>query len=293
MKSSITQLVVGYSFKPRLGVQANIPLISREYRRIEDGVPVRGDVGGIGYVSFLGRFSPLSRTVGSVLVHVELFAGLKTPTGDGGPLSEGLVGHDDDHDDHDGDDPDGHHDDHDGDDHRAVRLAGATRGSSAPQLRSAGHAMEEHESSVHGHDLALGSGSVDGLFGASAHASWKRLFVDAALQYAVRGNGDFSYEYANALTWETSPGVYLVARDAWTAALGFVVSGENKGRDHQKGMLVDDSAITAVYVGPELGLTWTDALHAGFAADLPVMQKVTGTQIVADYRLRAGLTWRF
>lgn len=279
MKSSITQLVIGYQFTPRLAAEVNVPLISREYRRLEEGVVRRGDVGGIGDVSLLARFTPWSRVGSTTMVQMEMFAGLKVPTGDSDLLSEELAPHHGEDDDH-GEDE--HHDDH-GDEHDA-----ATYGRPGPR-----HGGEEHASAIHGHDLALGSGSVDGLFGLNLVASWKRLFALASVQYAVRGNGDYSYEYANDLNWQVGTGVYVLASGPWTASAGFVTSGLNKGRDHQQGRLLDDTALTSVFLGPDFAVTWSDAFHARVAVDLPLEQDTTGRQIVADYRIRAGLGWRF
>jgi hypothetical protein len=283
LQSSITQIVVGYAITPKIAVQANIPLISREYRRIEDGA-VRGDESGLGDVSLIARYSPLSRLFAEALVHVEVFAGIKTPTGDSDRLSEEL---EEDH--HEGE----HEEDqggHSSEEH-AVRGQPGSAGVTV-RPRHADH-EHEHESAVHGHDLALGSGSVDGVFGVTLHGSWKRLFANASLQYVVRGNGDFGYEYDDDLTWELSPGVYVVTHHDWTASLRGVLSGEDKGKDRQKGEVMDDTAITAVYLGPGAGLTWRDSLHVTFAADLPMHQDVSGRQIVADYRLRGGLVWHF
>ena len=109
----------------------------------------------------------------------------------------------------------------------------------------------------------------------------------------MRGNGGFSYEYANDLSWEVGPGFYLVAEHEWTTAVRFVVSGENKGRDHQKGTLLNDTALNAVYLGPAVSMTWSDSLHGDLSVELPVEQDTTGKQIVADYRLKAGVSWRF
>src|SRR5262245_12006286 len=47
-------------------------------------------------------------------------------------------------------------------------------------------ADEEEESAIHGHDITLGSGSVDGIVGGQLFWSWRRLFVTAAGQYAIR-----------------------------------------------------------------------------------------------------------
>jgi len=263
VKSSITQLVVGYSFTSWIGVQANVPLISREYRRVEGGEPVRGDASGLGDVSFVVRGSPFSGNIGEALLHVELLAGVKTPTGDSDRLAEELA-------------------------------APEEFGSLEPAaLRSRSPRHKEHESAVHGHDLALGSGSVDGIFGASMHGSWKRAFLAVQMQYALRGNGDFGYTYANDFTWQTGAGFYAITEDSHTAALQFTVSGEKKDKDVQFGMVSDDTATTAVYVGPGVSLTWKDVLTGQLTVDIPVRQDETETQIVADYRLRGGLTWRF
>ncbi|MFN2426302.1 MAG: hypothetical protein ABR587_07630 [Candidatus Binatia bacterium] len=291
MTSSITQLVVGYQLTRNFGVQANVPLIAREYRRLENGVPTRGDVGGLGDISLIGRYAPVSRAVGSVLVHVEMFGGLKVPTGDSDRLSEELAHGDDGHGDgHDDGHGDGHDDGH-GDGHEHDH-GGAALAAPFPSDRTPRHEEHEHASTIHGHDIALGTGSVDGVFGLTLYADWKRLFGRALVQYVVRGNGDFSYEYANDLTWEVSPGFYMVASHNWTAALRFVISGENKGRDHHQGMLVDN-ALTNLYLGPGFMMTWSDAFYGDFALDLPVVQDTTGRQLVADYRLRLGVGWRF
>ena len=45
------------------------------------------------------------------------------------------------------------------------------------------------ESGIHGHDLALGSGSYDGIIGTSVFGEWKRLFATASVQYAIRSAG--------------------------------------------------------------------------------------------------------
>lgn len=263
MRSSITQLVAGYSPTSWLAVQANVPLISREYRRLEDGVATRGDSSGLGDISFLVRAAPFSGPVGSALAHVEVLAGVKTPTGDSDRLAEEL-------------------------DEEPEEAMLATDGTRPARPRHSGH-----PSAVHGHDLALGSGSTDAIVGGNLHVSWKRVFVAAQLQYAIRTKGSYGYRYDNDLIWIGGPGFYLVTDHRWTASFQFVVSGENKGKDTQYGLPANDTAITAVYLGPGVGVTWLDHLNASLAVDLPVVQDVSGMQIVPNYRLRGGLTWRF
>lgn len=146
---------------------------------------------------------------------------------------------------------------------------------------------------IGGHDLALGSGSYDGLVGTSFFARWKRLFATASVQYAIRSEGDFQHQYANDLMWFGGPGVYLALEDNYTLSLDFVISGESKGKDTFAGVPDEDSAETLLYVGPEVSFTWGSRLSAMVGADLPVYRDNSGTQVMPDYRVRAAVTWRF
>lgn len=146
---------------------------------------------------------------------------------------------------------------------------------------------------IGGHDLALGSGSYDGIVGTSAMARWKRLFMTANLQYAIRSEGSFQHRYANDLTWSGGPGAYLVMNHQCTLAVQAVISGETKGKDKFSGVPDDDSAETLWYAGPQLNFTWKSRLSAQLGADLPVSIYGSGVQLMPDYRVHAALTWRF
>jgi hypothetical protein len=149
------------------------------------------------------------------------------------------------------------------------------------------------ESGIGGHDLALGSGSFDGIIGASVSTRWKRLLLNGGVQYAIRTKGDFGHQYANDLTWSAGPGVYLALTHKHTLTLQAVVSGETKGKDTFGGVPDGDSAETLVAAGPQIGFTWSDRLSATLGVDVPLSIDNTGVQVVPDYRLRAALTWRF
>ena len=146
---------------------------------------------------------------------------------------------------------------------------------------------------IGGHDLALGSGSYDGVVGTGVSAQGVRFFVNASAQYAIRTEGDFGHRYANDLTWSGGPGVILLSTDRAKLGLQFLVSGEGKGRDTVHGVPDQDSAASAIYVGPQWSFAWNNRLSAQFGADLPVNYSNTGTQVVVDYRLRAAIHWRF
>ena len=149
------------------------------------------------------------------------------------------------------------------------------------------------DSGIAGHDLALGSGSFDGIVGTSLSARWKKLFATGTVQYAIRSEGDFGNQYGNDLTWSGGPGVYLALNDDYTVTLQALVSGETKGKDTFFGVPDDDSAATIVYVGPPIGFTWASRFSALVGVDLPVSIHNTGVQVVPDFRVRAAVSVRF
>jgi hypothetical protein len=153
-------------------------------------------------------------------------------------------------------------------------------------------ANPETESGIHGHDLALGSGSVDGLLGLDLFWSRERAFFLASLFYAIRGEGAFDYRYANDLQWAVGPGVLVWRGLESQVAVQALVSGETKGQDEQQGTTLDDTAATTLYVGPGLNLGWKQ-LEAEATVEVPVITHRTGVQIAPDVRVRGGLRWRF
>ena len=272
LDSVITQVVLGWQLVPRLGVQLNLPFIYRDFRRIENGRGTDGTVGGFGDMSLLANALAYSAPVGEQgLFRLNLLGGLKLPTGDSALLAEEL-------------DEDGH--------------AHAAAGVSAAHVFRPRHvtgpgAAAGTENAVHGHDLALGSGSVDGLVGGDLLLSWRRVFFSGLLQYAIRGEGSFDYRYANDLVFAAGPGVWAWLGHESTLAVQAVFSGETKGNDTLAGEPADDTAVTMLYLGPRLTGTWETSWSAELAADLPVLRHNTALQVVPDYRIRAAAVWRF
>lgn len=267
--SSITQILLGYNVTPRFGVQLNLPIISRTFRRVEDGGIVHDDETGFGDLSLLGTANAFSRVGDETVFRLTLLGGLKLPSGDSSRLGEELE--------------EGHH-------HASGVVIKHGPSEPGEPAETPGGALE---SGIHGHDLALGSGSVDGLIGAQVFWSWRRLFATLGAQYAIRTEGDFDYRYANDLTWTGGPGVMALLEHNYSLGLQAVVTGETKGKDELDGVPADDTGITALYAGPEVTFTWGSSLGADLVLDVPVVQHNTALQIVADYRVRAGFTWHF
>jgi hypothetical protein len=149
------------------------------------------------------------------------------------------------------------------------------------------------ESGIHGHDLALGSGSWDGIVGASTYYRYQRTFATASVQYSLRTTGDYGYRYANTLSWEVGAGGYLLLEHQGTLALELVISGDCKGTDTFQGQDAIDTGMNAIYLGPKIIGTWGEKLSADFGVDLPVRLQNTALQAVPDLRIRGGITWRF
>ena len=154
-------------------------------------------------------------------------------------------------------------------------------------------AEKDVQSVIHGHDLSLGSGSHDVIFGASTFLHHERLYVLADAQYALRSEGDFDYRYADDLLFQLSPGVFLVTEHDFVAALGLNFSGEYKGKDVLAGNKENDTAITVLALGPELMIKISDRFAMTLATDMPAYLGNTGLQLLMDYRLRLGLSCRF
>ena len=146
---------------------------------------------------------------------------------------------------------------------------------------------------VHGHDLALGSGSVDGIVGTGMYASWNRWFWSANCQYAIRTEGDYQRRYANDLSWSGGPGYFLISKDQLTLSLQANVTGEYKSTDRAAGQPDPETAVKSVFLGPQFELSFKDKYSLSLGADVPVSLNASGTQAVPDYRVRAAFTVRF
>jgi hypothetical protein len=271
VRSSITQVVVGYHVTPRIGFQLNLPVISRVFRRLEDDRLTRGDETGFGDLSLVANVLAFSRVGEDSVLRFSVLGGLKLPSGDPSRLEEELA--------------------------EPQATGAATVGVFPQHVTGPGGGSDGDgdaaESGVHGHDLALGSGSVDGIVGGSLFWSWRRLYATAGAQYAIRTEGHIDYRYANDLTWAGGPGVFLLTRHDATLGVQAAIAGETKGKDTLAGETLDDTGITSLFAGPALGFTWRSSLGADVRGEIPVVLNNTALQIVPNYRVRGGFTWRF
>ena len=264
--SSITQLVAGYTINDRFALQLNIPLIYREFKRPEGFAIDRGTESGLGDMSILlkkvaFKYSSAARR------HFDVSG--KNPV---------AIEHEPDF------------------TVSAILLTGLKlpTGDSS-RLKEEFHEINipgAPESGIHGHDLTLGTGSSDGIFGEQTSLRYKSCFAETNVQFTLRGDGSHQYHFANDLTWSAGPGYYFVRNRETILGLQFVISGEHKDVDRFRGAKAVDTGITSVFVGPRFVASrgrWSAELDI----DLPAAIDNTALQVVPDYRLRGGISYHF
>ena len=264
--SSITQLVAGYQINSRFALQISVPLIYREFKRPEGFAIDRGTVSGLSDVSLLLR---------TVLFHYASPGRRTFHFEDKTPVAIDL-------------EPD------------FTASAILLTGIKFPTGDSSRLEEEFHEieipgapvSGIHGHDLTLGTGSYDGIFGEQFSLRYKNIFLESNVQFTLRGDGAHQYHFANDFVWNAGPGYYFIRRRDMIVGLQFVASGEYKDVDRFRGKRAEDTGITSVFLGPRVVVSrgrWS----AEVAAELPVLIDNTALQVVPDYRLRGGISFHF
>jgi hypothetical protein len=148
------------------------------------------------------------------------------------------------------------------------------------------------ESGIQGHNLTLGTGSFDGIFGAQVALRSRRFFFEAGTLYTLRTEGAHDYEYADNMIWYGGPGLHFVRSQRTQLSLQFFISSGHKGRDSLRGEPVKNTANTSVFLGPRV-LFSLGKWSGNIGIELPVMLDNSSLQVVPDYRLQGSLWMRF
>jgi len=90
LDSSILQIFGGYNFTKRFGVQFNLPLIYRSFRRPEGFEIDEGHESGLGDVSLTGKLVLYRHQEEGIAAAATLMGGIKFPTGNSDRLAEEL-----------------------------------------------------------------------------------------------------------------------------------------------------------------------------------------------------------
>ena len=266
LNSAITQFVAGYDLTSRFALQVNVPIIYRDFKRPEGFAIDRGNIAGLGDVSLLLKTVAFQYTSGGRRSFE--FQGKNPVAVEHEPDFAASV----------------------------ILLTGLKLPTGATgRLKEEFHEVEvpgAPESGIHGHDLTLGTGSDDGIFGGQTSIRYRSLFFEGNIQFTLRGDGVHQYHFANDLTWAAGPGYYVVRRADTMAGLQFDVTGEDKDVDRFRGKPAEDTGITSIFVGPRL-IAAHGRWSAEVAVDLPVSIDNTSLQAVPDYRFRGGIAVQF
>jgi hypothetical protein len=276
LDSSITHLVGTYNFTEHLGLSLNLPIVYNSFERTDliyfppgpipfgtsKLVTEKGQEWGPGDLALIGRWTPFQRSTMRWGFSINLLGGIKLPTGDSSRLEDEVA-----------------------QDQIFIRYFLPPGKPHDPLSHSI--------SPIHQHDLALGSGSVDGIFGATLNARWRRLFLSTQVQYYLRTEGTASFEYGDEFIVSFGPGAYLWLSESYTLALKanttYYTMAEDKILDQESEL----SGQNAWFLGPQLVFTWGNHFSANTSLDLPIRIQTRGLQNVPDYRISAGISWRF
>ena len=272
LNSSITQIIIGRSLPildDRFGIQIGLPFIDRDFKRPDGFAIDRGNIFGLGDMTLVANFIAFKKQASFFDLNPSLAKDGKNPV----PIF------------------------HEPDFSAIVNL---TLGIKLPtgdtsRLKENFHEVDipgAPESGIGGHDLTLGTGSVDGIFGVQALVRYKLLFAQADAQYTLRGQGDYKYQFADDLSWSGGPGCYLVRQKANSIGLQGVISGETKGYDRFEGEPDTDTGVTAVYLGPRI-IANSGRWNGEITVDIPVLMNTTQFQTSPSWRIRAGFSFRF
>lgn len=254
---SNTQLSLSYDISSSLGLQATLPLILRRYDQYEQFRRSREEEFGLGDGTVIGYVEPISDRSGSFSTVLSLFGGVKLPTGDTGSISSSI---------------------------QADELQTSQR------MTAKHHPVGE---AVGGRVLTLGTGSVDFPVGVAGMVRYDRAFILTSVQYTLRTEGAYDYEFADDTVWEGGLGAYLLLEDSHSLSLRIVGTGKHKASDRHQGMLVPDSALNNYYLGPRVVLTALSRWVVEGGADLALDTDQEKSTVVPDVRVRGAVSYRF
>lgn len=81
LDSSVSQIFAGYNFNERVGLQLNVPVIYRSFKRPEGFAIDRGTESGVGDVLLIGHFQPYRHEEKKFTFSWTILGGIKFPTG--------------------------------------------------------------------------------------------------------------------------------------------------------------------------------------------------------------------
>ena len=144
--------------------------------------------------------------------------------------------------------------------------------------------------------LQLGSGSTDGLFGASFSHARGRWSLGANMLGALKGQGeagDDDYDYGDSINYDLTARFRVTPSTLGATAqqlfLSCGLAGEIRGQEEEAGSRILDSGGHVMFVQPgvqlNLGARWSFEV----SAQVPIHHDLTGTQLGDDLKVMGSI----
>jgi hypothetical protein len=272
-ESASLQLLISHRLNSSWSVQASVPYLDREL----DGE----SESGLGDASIIGVYNVYESRGEQRAVRVDIYGGLKMPTGDSDRLKEEQAV------------DEGGGEEHAHAQKSLARHAGEHHDEEEMAEPADDHAAEHHAAHSDGHHLALGSGSWDPIAGAIVRVDQEAWRFSADIQYVLRTEGDYDFEYGDGLFARAAALHNVADSEEMSVHLGVAVSAEWSDDNEVDGVTQDGSGKEAGYVGPIIQVNMGESVALSASLDLPVYNEDDGLSGAADYRVRAGFAGMF
>lgn len=276
-----TTLRLSNGIGERVAMDISLPVIARTYRQVlADGSTKRSTESGIGDMQLGVTALAYQHDSNGWSSRLALRAAVELPSGKTDRLAV--------HEHSDQEESEEHHDSgHNSEDMETESHSDHEHG----YTRHEGH---DHEisSAIHGHDLALGSGSFDFPLSMGFALRYEQFLGQLDVAYTFRTEGDDDYRYGDDLTWSAVLGYFAWLEDEDSLLLGVSLGGEWKEKDKQNGIKDNDTEIRSLVAGPRLEWRIGSRWLADLALELPLDINNSGTQLVMDQRWRLALTYQ-
>ena len=177
--------------------------------------------------------------------------------------------------------------------------ASAPFGSTSKLREEVDHLTHHHGHShgptgaVHGHDLALGTGSWGGIFGGRLVFEYEDWILEANAHYVLRTKGDYGYKYADSIGWGLLGGARVARTEYGVASLLISVTGAHSGDDEIEGTVYEKAGHDLIYAGPAVRFESAYGVTVDARVELPVYVRTGDSHMIASWRGQIGVTVAF
>ena len=165
-------------------------------------------------------------------------------------------------------------------------------GSTDRLTESANGSSTYSETGIYGGSVTTGTGSYDFPIATGIHNESNNWLLDALIQYNLRTQGDYSYQFGNDLRWNVGFGRRFYEDSDFTFAAQLFLSGLSKAKDQQNGLDVVDSGQSFVAIGPKIEMIFSNRYTLFVRVDAPITSSNDGLQTLEDHRVQIGFDAR-